>query len=64
VLGAALWLPHAAVVKLSSMLSGLPGNEARAIQPIAVVSASQPKSQGGAPPVPHRTPLQKAECDT
>jgi exo-beta-1,3-glucanase (GH17 family) len=58
VLGAALWLPHAAVVKLSSMLSGLPGNEARAIQPIAVVSASQPKSQGGAPPVPQRTPLQ------
>jgi hypothetical protein len=62
-LGAALWVPRAAVVKLSSMLAWLPGNEARGIQPVAVVSVAQPNSQG-APLAPQRRARQKAECDT
>ena len=64
VLGAALWVPRAAVVKLSNMLSWLPGNEARAIQPVAVVSVTQPNSQVGAPLPPQRRAHQKVECDT
>jgi len=67
VLGAALWTPRAAVVWLSNMrivLSRLPGNEARAIQPIAVVSGAQPKSQSGAPLAPQRRARQEVECDT
>jgi exo-beta-1,3-glucanase (GH17 family) len=64
VLGAALWVPRAAVVKLSNMLARLPGNEVRAIEAVAVVSVAQPKSQGDAPPAPQRSPHEKAECDT
>jgi hypothetical protein len=64
VLGAALWVPRAAVVKLSNMLSWLPGNEARAIQSVAVVSVTQPNSQVGAPLAPQRRAHQKVECDT
>jgi hypothetical protein len=63
-LGAALWVPRAGVVKLSIILSRLPGNEARAIQPIAVVSVGQPISQSGAPLAPQRRPRRKVECDT
>jgi exo-beta-1,3-glucanase (GH17 family) len=64
VLGAVLWVPRAAVVKLSSMLSWLPGNEAPAIQPVAVVSVAQQKSQGDAPPALQRRARRKVECDT
>jgi len=46
------------------VLSRLPGNEARAIQPIAVVSGAQPKSQSGAPLAPQRRARQEVECDT
>jgi exo-beta-1,3-glucanase (GH17 family) len=63
-LGAALWVPRAAVVKLSSIFSWLPGNEARAIQPVAVVSVAQPSSQGSAPLAQQQRARQKADCDT